>query len=102
MLQLLRWQRTTPAFCEAFGDGELLTMVRISAGRFRMGSHREEESGRDDVEGPVHGVELEEFLLEGSKSHATGIYRNAPSPASFNGDLSTVCPVFSARQVECA
>lgn len=55
MLQLLCWQRTTPAFREAFGDREWLTMVRIPAGRFRMGSHREEESGRDGDEGPVHG-----------------------------------------------
>jgi len=45
-------------------DGEWLTMVRIPAGRFQMGSPREEaESGRDGDEGPVHGVELEEFLI---------------------------------------
>ena len=45
-------------------DGEWLTMVRMPAGRFQMGSPIEEaESGRDGDEGPVHGVELEEFLI---------------------------------------
>jgi len=64
MPQLLRWQSTTQAFIEALGDGESLTMVRIPAGRFQMGSPREEaESGRDEDEGPVHEVELEEFLI---------------------------------------
>jgi formylglycine-generating enzyme required for sulfatase activity len=37
-------------------------MLRIPAGRFLMGSP-EQESGRDPGEGPVHAVELEEFLL---------------------------------------
>jgi formylglycine-generating enzyme required for sulfatase activity len=64
MPQVLRWQSTTQAFHEALGDGEWLTMVRIPAGHFQMGSPREEaESGRDGDEGPVHGVELEEFLI---------------------------------------
>jgi formylglycine-generating enzyme required for sulfatase activity len=64
MPQVLRWQSTTQAFHEALGDGEWLAMVRIPAGLFQMGSPMEEaESGRDDDEGPVHGVELEEFLI---------------------------------------
>jgi formylglycine-generating enzyme required for sulfatase activity len=64
MPQVLRWQSTTQAFHEALGDGESLTMVRIPAGRFQMGSPMEAaESGRDGDEGPVHGVELEEFLI---------------------------------------
>ena len=64
MPQLLRWQSTTQALFEALGDGESLTMVRIPAGRFQMGSPMEAaESGRDDDEGPVHGVKMEEFLV---------------------------------------
>jgi formylglycine-generating enzyme required for sulfatase activity len=64
MPQVLRWQSTTQAFHEALGDGESLTMVRIPAGRFQMGSPMEAaESGRDDDEGPVHGVKMEEFLV---------------------------------------
>jgi formylglycine-generating enzyme required for sulfatase activity len=42
MAQLLRWQSTTQAFREALGDGESLTMLRIPAGRFQMGSPRHE------------------------------------------------------------
>jgi len=59
---LLSWQSTTQAFIEPLGNGETLTMVRIPAGSFQMGSP-EQESGRDEDEGPVHRVELQEFLM---------------------------------------
>jgi formylglycine-generating enzyme required for sulfatase activity len=62
MPQLLRWQSSSQAFIEPLGEGQQLTMLRIPAGRFLMGSP-EQESGRDPGEGPVHAVELEEFLL---------------------------------------
>ena len=62
MPQLLRWQSSSQAFIEPMGEGQQLTMLRIPAGRFLMGSP-EQESGRDPGDGPVHAVELEEFLL---------------------------------------
>ncbi|MFM9104758.1 MAG: SUMF1/EgtB/PvdO family nonheme iron enzyme [Cyanobium sp.] len=62
MPRLLRWQSTTQAFIEPLGSGQALTMVRIPAGRFEMGSP-DHERGRDDDEGPVHVVELQEFLM---------------------------------------
>jgi formylglycine-generating enzyme required for sulfatase activity len=62
MTQLLRWQSTTQAFIEPLGDAQALMMVRIPAGRFEMGSP-DHELGRDDDEGPVHEVELQEFLM---------------------------------------
>lgn len=62
MPQVLRWQSTTQAFIEPLGEGQALTMLRIPAGRFLMGSP-DHESGRAADEGPVHGVELQEFLL---------------------------------------
>ena len=61
-LRLLRWQSTTQAFQEALGEGEVLTMLRIPAGRFRMGSP-DQEAGRDPDEGPVREVEIGEFLI---------------------------------------
>ncbi|MFM7527418.1 MAG: formylglycine-generating enzyme family protein, partial [Nodosilinea sp.] len=62
MPQLLRWQSTTQAFIEPLGSGQALTMVRIPAGCFEMGSP-DQEPGRDDDEGPVHEVEIQEFLM---------------------------------------
>lgn len=62
MPQLLRWQSTTQAFIEPLGSGQALTMVRIPAGCFEMGSP-DQEPGRDDDEGPVHEVEMQEFLM---------------------------------------
>ena len=62
MPQVLRWQSTTQAFSELLGDGQALTMLRIPAGRFLMGSP-DHESGRAADEGPLHEVELQEFLL---------------------------------------
>jgi formylglycine-generating enzyme required for sulfatase activity/CheY-like chemotaxis protein len=62
MPQVLRWQSTTQAFIEPLGDGQALTMLRIPAGRFLMGSP-DHESGRAADEGPLHEVELQEFLL---------------------------------------
>jgi len=61
-LRLLRWQSTTQAFQEALGEGEVLTMLRIPAGRFRMGS-ADQEAGRDPDEGPLREVEIGEFLI---------------------------------------
>ena len=61
-LRLLRWQARTQAVFEYLGDGAQLTMVRIPAGRFQMGS-AEQEPGRHANEGPVHEVSLAEFLI---------------------------------------
>ena len=61
-LQLLRWQARTQVFYEELGDGARLTMVRIPAGSFQMGS-AEQEPGRQSNEGPVHEVTLAEFLI---------------------------------------
>jgi formylglycine-generating enzyme required for sulfatase activity len=61
-LQLLRWQARTQVFYEELGDGAQLTMVRIPAGSFQMGS-AEQEPGRKANEGPVHEVKLAEFLI---------------------------------------
>jgi formylglycine-generating enzyme required for sulfatase activity len=62
MPQYLRWQSTTQAFLEPLGEGQALTMLRIPAGRFVMGSPHH-ESERDVGEGPLHEVELQEFLM---------------------------------------
>jgi len=61
-LQLLRWQARTQVFKEELGDGARLTMVRIPAGSFQMGS-AEQELERQSNEGPVHEVTLAEFLI---------------------------------------
>jgi formylglycine-generating enzyme required for sulfatase activity len=62
MPHLLRWQSSTQAFIEPLGEGQALTMLRIPAGRFLMGSP-DHESERDDDEGPLHEVEIQEFLM---------------------------------------
>jgi formylglycine-generating enzyme required for sulfatase activity len=49
-------------FHEELGGAERLTMVRIPAGSFRMGS-AEQEPGRHANEGPLHTVSLAEFLI---------------------------------------
>ncbi len=62
MPRLLRWRSATQAFIEPLGQNQTLTMVRIPAGRFLMGSPAH-EFGRGEEEGPVHAVELQEFLM---------------------------------------
>ena len=62
LLRLLRWPARTQVFYERLGDTESLTMVRIPAGSFQMGS-AEQEPGRHANEGPVHKVALAEFLI---------------------------------------
>ena len=61
-LRLLRWQARTQVFHEELGEAERLTMVRIPAGSFQMGS-AEQEPGRHANEGPLHTVTLAEFLI---------------------------------------
>jgi len=61
-LQLLRWQARTQVFHEELGGGARLTMVRIPAGSFQMGSE-EQEPVRQPNEGPVHEVTLAEYLI---------------------------------------
>jgi formylglycine-generating enzyme required for sulfatase activity len=61
-LRLLRWQARTQVFYEELGNGARLTMVRIPAGSFQMGS-AEQEPGRHANEGPLHEVTLAEFLI---------------------------------------
>ena len=61
-LRLMRWQARTQVFHEELGGAERLTMVRIPAGSFQMGS-AEQEPGREANEGPVHEVTLAEFLI---------------------------------------
>jgi formylglycine-generating enzyme required for sulfatase activity len=60
-LRLLRWRSRTQAFVERL-DGLELTMLRIPAGRFLMGSP-EGELEREANEAPVHEVSLGEFLM---------------------------------------
>ena len=62
LLRLLRWPARTQVFYEKLGDTASLTMVRIPAGSFQMGS-AEQEPGRHANEGPVHTVALAEFLI---------------------------------------
>ena len=62
MSPLLRWQSTTQAFREALGEGQVLTMLRLPAGRFLMGSP-DQEAGRDLGEAPMREVEMQEFLM---------------------------------------
>jgi formylglycine-generating enzyme required for sulfatase activity/CheY-like chemotaxis protein len=99
-LRLLRWQARTQVFYEDLGDGARLTMVRIPAGSFQMGS-AEQEPGRVANEGPVHTVTLAEFLIgqtpitqaqwravaswEPQKGERWGRELN-PKPAKFQGD----------------
>ena len=61
-LRLLRWQARTQVFHEELGGAERLTMVRIPAGSFLMGS-AEQGPGRHANEGPLHTVSLAEFLI---------------------------------------
>jgi formylglycine-generating enzyme required for sulfatase activity/methylmalonyl-CoA mutase cobalamin-binding subunit len=61
-LRLLSWQARTQVFHEELGGGVALTMVRIPAGSFQMGS-AEQEPGRQPNEGPLHEVTLAEFLI---------------------------------------
>jgi formylglycine-generating enzyme required for sulfatase activity len=60
-LQILRWYSHSQAFVEKI-DGLELTMLKIPAGSFLMGSPEAEE-GRSDDEGPQRRVELAEFLM---------------------------------------
>jgi formylglycine-generating enzyme required for sulfatase activity len=60
-LQILRWRSRSQAFVERI-DGLELTMLKIPAGSFLMGSPEGEE-GRSDDEGPQHRVEIGEFLM---------------------------------------
>jgi formylglycine-generating enzyme required for sulfatase activity/CheY-like chemotaxis protein len=99
-LQLLRWQARTQVFYEELGDGARLTMVRIPAGSFQMGS-AEQELERQSNEGPVHEVTLAEFLIgqtpitqaqwravaswEPQKGERWGRELN-PNPAKFQGE----------------
>ena len=62
LLRLLRWPARTQVFYEKLGVTASLTMVRIPAGSFQMGS-AEQEPGRHANEGPVHTVTLAEFLI---------------------------------------
>ena len=99
-LRLLRWQARTQVFHEELGGAERLTMVRIPAGSFQMGS-AEQEPGRHANEGPLHSVSLAEFLIgqtpitqaqwravaswEPHKGERWGRELN-PKPAKFQGE----------------
>ena len=72
-LQILRWRSRSQAFVEKI-DGLELTMLKIPAGSFLMGSPEGEEGndgeegkageeGPSRDEGPQHRVELAEFLI---------------------------------------
>ena len=61
-LRLLRWSGRTQVFYEDLGEDARLTMARIPAGSFQMGS-AEQEPGREANEGPLHTVTLAEFLI---------------------------------------
>ena len=58
---LMRWQARTQAFVERC-DGLTLTMLRIPAGRFVMGSPQAEPE-RQSSEGPQQEVTLGEYLM---------------------------------------
>ena len=99
-LRLLRWQARTQVFHEELGGAARLTMVRIPAGSFQMGS-AEQEPGREANEGPLHTVSLAEFLIgqtpitqaqwravaswEPQKGERWGRELN-PEPAKFQGE----------------
>ncbi len=57
-------RRRSQAECrqEDLGNGVQLSLVRIPAGQFQMGSPTTEEK-RDDEEGPQHGVNVPGFLM---------------------------------------
>jgi len=100
LLRLLRWPARTQVFYEKLGDTASLTMVRIPAGSFLMGS-AEQELGRHANEGPLHEVSLAEFLIgqtpitqaqwrvvaswEPQKGERWGRELN-PEPAKFQGE----------------
>jgi formylglycine-generating enzyme required for sulfatase activity len=60
-VQILRWRSRSQAFVEQI-DGLELTMLKIPAGSFLMGSPEGEEERSSD-EGPQHRVEIGEFLM---------------------------------------
>lgn len=45
------------------GSGISISLVRIAAGSYTMGSPETESAGRDDNEGPLHAVRLDSFFL---------------------------------------
>jgi formylglycine-generating enzyme required for sulfatase activity len=57
-----RRQVQVEGFLEQLGEGVAITMVKIPAGTFLMGSPRD-ETERSDVEGPLHEVKLASFFL---------------------------------------
>ena len=63
MPRVLRWQSSTQAFIEPLAEGQALTMLRIPAGRFVMGSP-EGEPERMGREGPQHQVEQQPDAAE--------------------------------------
>ena len=60
--RIMRWRSRHWAHREQLAEGVALTMLRIPAGSFRMGSP-ETEAESSDRERPVHRVTLGEFLL---------------------------------------
>ena len=60
--RILRWPSHSLAYREELAPGVVLTLMRIPAGHFSMGSPAEQE-GRWGLEGPQHEVKLGEFLL---------------------------------------
>jgi eukaryotic-like serine/threonine-protein kinase len=95
-------------FTEDLGNGVELTMVKIPAGKFIMGSP-ESEKGRNDNENPQHQVNISEFylgqtqvtqsqwvaIMGNNRSLWQAIVGNKPNPSYFKGNdqlpVETVC-----------
>jgi formylglycine-generating enzyme required for sulfatase activity len=60
--RILRWRARRQVYREVLAPGVALTLLRIPAGSFLMGSPEDAE-GSQSNERPVHRMEVGEFLL---------------------------------------
>jgi eukaryotic-like serine/threonine-protein kinase len=93
-----RPQHQVQIFQEELGDGILLTMVKIPAGKFMMGSPATEK-GREHHEQPQHLVNVPEFYLgqtQVTQAQWVAIFPDKPGGAIKNSQL----PVHSINWIE--
>jgi eukaryotic-like serine/threonine-protein kinase len=95
---LERLSGSAMAFQEDLGNGVSLTMVKIPAGKFMMGSSASEKN-RDGDESPQHQVTLKEFYM-GQTLVTQGQWQSIMSnnPSHFNGNNKL--PVDSVNWLE--